>query len=239
MLYIIGLGLNDERDISLKAADAMRSCDEIYCEFYTNKWNGSMEALEEIAGKSISLIDREKTESQFLVERAKECVVALLVPGDPLSATTHFQLLADCRKRDVHAKIVHSSSVLTAIAETGLDLYKFGRTTTLPKGFDPQSPHDMIKENKSSGLHTLVLLDIGMTAKEGLELMIKHDSISGGDMVVACFSLGSDGQKLIYAAAEHIIKDGTGITPCCIAVPGKLNEKEMEFIESWKTSRMR
>ncbi len=238
MLYIIGLGLNDEKDVSLKAVDAMRSCDEIYCETYTNKWNGNMEVLEDLSGKSIIPIDREKTESQFLMERAKECAVALLVPGDPLSATTHFQILADCRKQGIHTEIVHSSSVFTAIAETGLDLYKFGRTTTLPKGFDPRSPHDMIKENKSSGLHTLVLLDIGMTAKEGLESMLKHRTIEPDDMVVACFSLGGR-QKMIYAPAEDIIDEEVPDVPCCIAVPGKLNDKETEFLDLWKTSGKR
>ena len=90
MLYIIGLGLNDEKDISSKGIDAMSSCDEIYCEFYTNKWHGSMKALEKAAGKKITVIDRERTESDFIAEKARKLDVGLLVPGDPLPATTPF-----------------------------------------------------------------------------------------------------------------------------------------------------
>ena len=107
------------------------------------------------------------------------------------------------------------------------------------KEFDPSSPHEMIKENKHSGLHTLVLLDIGMTAREGIETMIKHNAITIDEMVVACFCLGSSTQKILYAAAEDIIKESSDAVPCCIAVPGKLNEKEKEFLELWTTSRTR
>ncbi|MDI6721771.1 MAG: diphthine synthase, partial [Candidatus Aenigmarchaeota archaeon] len=133
MLYIIGLGLNDEMDMSLKGIEAMKRCDEIYCELYTNKWNGSIKALEEITGKKITTIDREKAESDFLAEKAKECDVALLVPGDPFSATTHFEIFVECKKGNIGVEIIHSSSIFTAIAQAGLDLYKFGRTTTIVK----------------------------------------------------------------------------------------------------------
>lgn len=234
MLYIIGLGLNDENDISMKGIEALRRCDEAYCEMYTNKWHGSLKALEDMAGKGIAVLDREKTESDFLLERAKESAVALLVPGDPLSATTHFHLLADCRKRGVYVEIVHSSSVFAAVAQTGLDLYKFGRTSTLPKDQDPESPYDMIKENVKSGLHTLVLLDIGMTAKEGIEHTIRHGVIEKESMIVVCFMLGSPSQKILYGTASNIIGRGIDDVPCCIVVPGKINEKEGEFLELWK-----
>ena len=51
MLYLIGLGLWDESDISLRAIDALKKCDEVYLETYTNKWLGSVRHLEEIIGK--------------------------------------------------------------------------------------------------------------------------------------------------------------------------------------------
>lgn len=242
MLYIIGLGLNDENDISLKGLEAMRQCDEVYCELYTNKWNGSLKTLEDMAGKTIAIIDREKTESGFLVDRAQECIAALLVPGDPLSATTHFELYAECMRRGIHAEAVHSSSIFTAIAQTGLDLYKFGRTTTITKpqkGFDPESPHEIIKENMKAGLHTLALLDIGMTAKEGAGLMIKHGAIRKDRMIAACFAMGSRSQKILYDTTSNIVEKDFKDVPCCIAVPGKLNDKEQEFLDIWKTSRMR
>lgn len=36
MLYVIGLGLSDERDITVKGLDAVKSCERIYLEAYTS-----------------------------------------------------------------------------------------------------------------------------------------------------------------------------------------------------------
>jgi hypothetical protein len=36
MLYIVGLGLGDERDITVRGLDAVRSCSKIYMEAYTS-----------------------------------------------------------------------------------------------------------------------------------------------------------------------------------------------------------
>lgn len=36
MLYIIGLGLGDERDITLRGLEAVRSCGKVYVEAYTS-----------------------------------------------------------------------------------------------------------------------------------------------------------------------------------------------------------
>ena len=48
MLYLIGLGLNNEGDLSLKAIDVLKQCNEIYCELYTSNWRGNLKKLEEI-----------------------------------------------------------------------------------------------------------------------------------------------------------------------------------------------
>ncbi|MBC7089677.1 MAG: diphthine synthase, partial [Methanobacteriaceae archaeon] len=37
MLYIIGLGLYDENDISIKGMKTLKECDRIFAEFYTAK----------------------------------------------------------------------------------------------------------------------------------------------------------------------------------------------------------
>lgn len=36
MLYIIGLGLGDERDITLRGLDAIKKCSKVYIEAYTS-----------------------------------------------------------------------------------------------------------------------------------------------------------------------------------------------------------
>ncbi|MFB6295000.1 MAG: diphthine synthase, partial [Candidatus Nanohaloarchaea archaeon] len=77
-------------------------------------------------------------------------------------------LLFRARRRGFDVEVVHAPSILTAVAQTGLSLYKFGRTTTLTiqNGAVPGSVFDAVRENQAAGLHTLVLLDIGMTVNE-------------------------------------------------------------------------
>ncbi|KAJ1401366.1 Tetrapyrrole methylase, partial [Sesbania bispinosa] len=36
MLYIIGLGLGDEQDITLKGLEAVKKCSKVYMEAYTS-----------------------------------------------------------------------------------------------------------------------------------------------------------------------------------------------------------
>lgn len=238
MLYLIGLGLNDEGDLSLKAVDALKKCDEVYCELYTNNWRGDLKKVEEIANKKIEVLPREKVESDFIINKAKSSNVALLVPGDPLTATTHIELMIAARAQGVTAVVVHSSSIYTAVAQSGLMLYKFGRATTLiypENGYEPKSPYEVIKENKKAGLHTLVLLDIkekSMSVKEGLELLLKNQVVSNSEAVIACAELG--GENIIqYQSAEKLAGEEYPV-PAVILIPGKLNFKEEEALKLWK-----
>ena len=56
-LIFIGLGLNDEKDISLKGLEEIKNCDKVYAEFYTAKLAGTnIEKLETLIGKNRPLI---------------------------------------------------------------------------------------------------------------------------------------------------------------------------------------
>ena len=58
---------------------------------------------------------------------------------------------------------IPNASILSAIGATGLQLYHFGQTVSMvffTDNWRPSSFYDRIKENRSIGLHTLVLLDI-------------------------------------------------------------------------------
>ena len=53
MISIIGLGLWDEKSMSVEALEEAKGCDKLYAEFYTSKLFGSsVEKLEEVFGKS-------------------------------------------------------------------------------------------------------------------------------------------------------------------------------------------
>lgn len=243
MLYLIGLGLWDENDLSLHALAALKKCDEIYAEFYTNKWLGSMEKLEEIAGKKIKKLKRTDVESELLTDHAKTKDIALLVPGDPLVATTHIQLLIDAKQKDVKIEVIHSSSIYTAVAETGLQLYKFGRTTTLAfveKSFKPSSPYEVILENRKAGLHTLVLLDVKeddryMTIKDGVDVLLETGNLLDKETkIIACCQLGGH-QKIKYGTMKKLANDEELTdTPAVIIVPGRLHFKEEEALKIYE-----
>src|SRR3989338_7064760 len=123
-LYLIGLGLWDEKDITLRGLETVKKCQTVFLETYTSKLNCSKEALEKLYGKKIIEADRNlvEKESNKILEPAKTSNVALLVIGDAFSATTHSSLLLDAKKMGVRVKMVSNASVLTAVGVVGLEL---------------------------------------------------------------------------------------------------------------------
>ncbi|MGD9911952.1 SAM-dependent methyltransferase, partial [Methanothrix sp.] len=86
MLFFVGLGLYDERDISVKGLEIVRSADVVYAEFYTSRLMGtSIERLEQLYGREIRMLSRSEIEGEAeWLEHARERNVALLVGGDPM-----------------------------------------------------------------------------------------------------------------------------------------------------------
>lgn len=235
MLYLVSLGVSDEKDISLKGLEIAKSCDIIYWEQYTTKMNTSVKKLESLIGKPVTLLERAGMEdrSHDLIEQAKSKDVCILVGGDALSATTHCSLLLDCKKNSVSFKVIHSSSILTSVGESGLSLYKFGETITVPRWKDNYKPagfYDTILKNKKSGLHTLVLMEIDMNAEEAIKTILDIDKgehlLNTG--VVSISGSGSDSQEIKYQK----IQDVSAKHPAIIIIPGKLNVFEKEYLES-------
>ena len=57
MLYLIGIGLNNEKDISINGLEVVKKSDFVYLENYTSKLSCSFDELEKLYGKKIELID--------------------------------------------------------------------------------------------------------------------------------------------------------------------------------------
>ena len=55
VLYIIGIGLADEKDITVKGLEAIRNCDAVYLDNYTSPPQCSLNDLEAFYGKKLSL----------------------------------------------------------------------------------------------------------------------------------------------------------------------------------------
>jgi diphthine synthase len=248
MLYLIGLGLFDEKDITLKGVEAAQSCNKVYAELYTSPWQGSLEALSKGIGKEIFTLQRSDLEenSKKLIDESSKNDIAILVSGDPLVATTHSSLITDARKQGAEVKIIHSSSVFSAIAETGLQIYKFGKTATIAypeENYFPKTPYDVLAKNLEQGLHTLLLLDVKsdrekyMTVTEACEIMLKLEEkekkgiFKEHTKVVGIARLGGD-TKIRYALAKDFEKNNLGGPPHVMVVPGKLHFSEEEFLNT-------
>lgn len=245
MLYIIGIGLCDEKDITVKGLEAVKKCDPVYLENYTSKLQCSVKDLEKLYSKKILLADRNLVEDgKEIIERAKKSNVALLVVGDALSATTHTAIILEAKRRKIEIKIIHNASIMTAIAATGLQLYKFGKTTSIPypeKSFSPESAYDTVKTNLKNNLHTLLLLDIKpdkmMSCDEakkillGIEKKRKEKVVSEKTLCVCCSALGSDKQEIKLSSLGKQCKLKN--FPQCMIMPAELHFSEEEFLNEF------
>ena len=129
--YLIGTGMTST-SISADALKALEQADKIYLENYTVNFPYPKSELETEYNIKIQELDRSNVEDESILEEAKTSKVALLVYGDSLSATTHTQLILECKKLHIPYQVYHNASILTTIAETCLSLYIFGKTTSMP-----------------------------------------------------------------------------------------------------------
>ena len=181
MLYVIGLGLADEEDITVKGLNAIKGSDRIYLESYTSILMISPERLEQFYGKPVTIADREMVEldADLILKDADKVDVSFLVVGDPFGATTHSDLVMRANERGIDVKVIHNASVMNAIGCCGLQLYQYGQTVSIvffQDNWRPDSFYDKIKVNRDIGLHTLCLLDIKVK-EQSLENMARGRKI--------------------------------------------------------------
>lgn len=249
-LTFIGLGLYDEKDVSLKGLEEIKNCDKIFAEFYTAKLVGtSIKKLEETFGKNIEVLNREEAEkANKIIKLAKNQDVCFLTAGDPMTATTHVDLRIRAIENGIETKVIHGSSIVTAVSGLlGLQNYKFGRTTTLvhpEKNYFPTSPYDVIKENKKMGLHSLILLDIQaekeryMSANEGMEVLLRMEEIrkegiiNNETIVCVIVRAGSNDSMVCAGTIEELISRKYGKPLHSLVLPGKLHFMEIEALKT-------
>lgn len=243
MFYLVGSGLWRGDDISVRGVEACKKCSKVYLDRYTRAFEQKeLEKLEEIIGKKIIKLERKELEEtlSFLNEEN----VCLIVPGDPLIATTHVTIVEECKKRNIEIEIIHGSSIFTALpGECGLMTYKIGGSCTIPmreKRIVPYSIYDKIWENRERGYHTLVFLDTTpekeMEISEAMEIMQEIEKernqkiFDDESKIVVGSCMGSTKQKLIYKRIGEL-KRMEFEKPCTLIIPGKLHFSEEEFLE--------
>jgi len=230
-LLLIGLGL-EKKSISVEALKKLRDCEIVYLEDYTVNFPYTIEELQKSLDIKIETLNRSKVEGLDFLDKAKKKDIALLVYGDALSATTHISIIQECRKRKIKYQVFHNASILTAISETGLQLYKFGKTASMPNWKEhtnkPTSFMSYIKENQSIKAHTLILTDIGLEIKEAINQLqesSKKTKVKIPEKIIVCSNAGTQNQKIFYDTPSKI-QDKKVEMPFCLIIP-----EEMHFVE--------
>jgi len=269
-LYMIGIGLYDKDDITVRGLEAVKKCDKIYLEYYTSQMVSDPKELEKVYGKEVIVADRNLVESEAektILKDAKEGNSAFLVIGDVFGATTHTDLFLRAKNDGIDVHYIPNASIMNVIGVVGLELYKYGKTTsiTFPTGsFMPRTPYEVIKMNRDSGLHTLCLLDIKMsepsienlkagvdkpeppkfmTIKEALKVLLTVENklgeniIDHNTLVIGCARLGSDEYVIKAGPVFKIEKEDFGAPLHCLIVPGNMHFVEEDAIKEWSIDK--
>ena len=247
-LSLIGMGLHDENGLTLRGLNAAKSSDAVFAELYTSIMPGlSLDRLQRLVGNKVKIISRKELEENSeltILAEAKVKRVALLTPGDPMSATTHVGLLLSAKKLGIPTVLIHSASIVTAAAGvTGLELYKFGRTITIPSPRTtplPESVYNFIKDNQKIGLHTLALLDINeeeLTIPDAIRILFKMESvmkagiITDDTLMVAIARIEGPDRIVKADKAGNLVKHDFGGPPWAIIIPARLHFMEAEALQ--------
>ncbi len=242
MLYLIGIGLSGEKDITLKGLEAVKKADKVYLEGYTSLLNCSISELEKLYGRKVIVASREMLENaeDHIIGEAKEKNVALLIVGDVFSATTHINFLKAAFHASVKVEVIHNASVLTAVGITGLQLYKLGKVTSIPFHNDNVTePLKVLKDNQKIGLHTLFLLDLDPEKGKYLSIaeacaFLEKNGVSKEMSCLGCARLGSKDFFIKKGTFAELQKIDFGKPPYCLIIPGKLHFMEEEALGMWK-----
>jgi len=248
-IVFVGLGLHDEMGISLRGLEEVKKADKTFIELYTSFMpNFSIKRFEEISGKKLQTVSRRELEDEngkIILKAAENGKAVLLVPGDPLIATTHIALRIQARKLGIKTRIVHGASILSAvIGLSGLHNYKFGKSVTIPFPNETfsETPYDVIAQNKKLGLHTLCLLDIKAEEKrylsihESLNLLLKIEEkkkrgiITLNSLAVGIARAGSNNPTVKADSLKKLLDYDFGEPPYSIIFPGKLHFMEAEAL---------
>ncbi len=185
-LDIAGLGIGDEPSLHMGVIRKMGDYDMIFLELYTSPTLYTREDVKSLVEREVYEVNRrvlEEGSDQFL-NLCKAKNVLLLVPGDPLTATTHKSLVIEARRNGIDVRIYHNTSIYTAaIGEAGLDIYRVGASGTIMRGGVEVNMrnHRILNVNYQLSLHTFYFLEYSredgyvMDVYEGIEELSKDE----------------------------------------------------------------
>jgi len=247
-LVFVGLGLNDEKGISLKGLEEIKCAESVFIELYTSLLpEFNLQRFEAQCGKQVTVISRRHLEEEngaAILQAAQKGKTVFLVPGDPFIATTHVTLRIDAEKLGIKTRVVHGVSIMSAIVSlSGLHNYKFGKTVTIPfpENFSG-TPYDVIERNRKAGLHTLCLLDLKpsearfLSISQAVASLIevekekKRGIITPDTPAIGIARAGSNSPALKADVIKSLVDFDFGLPPYSLIFPGDLHFMEVEAL---------
>ncbi|MGA9402396.1 diphthine synthase [Haladaptatus sp.] len=254
MLTFIGLGLYDERSITVEGREAIADADEVFAEFYTSKLIGADVAdLEAFHETDIEVRDRPGVEQdpEDILDAAESGHAAFLTAGDTMISTTHVDLRLRAEDRGIDTRVIHAPTAESAASGlTGLQNYRFGKATTLPfeyaHGADglPASVTDVLDDNRVRGLHTLVYLDIKVGWNPRKESVTEDEYMTGShaaelladgydDVLAVVVARAGSPDPLVEADRLSVLAERDFGDPLhLLVVPGDLHHIEADALAS-------
>ncbi len=244
MLTFVGLGLYDERSVTVAGREAIAAADRVVVEFYTSKLVGTTtEALESYHDTEIERLDRGAVEGdpESILQDAAASDVAFMTAGDTMISTTHVDLRLRATARDIQTRVIHGTTAQAAASSlTGLQNYRFGKATTLPfpyaHGGDdvPQSVIETIEANQDRGLHTLVFLDIKADREEYMRASTASELLASGlddeTVAVAVCRAGSPEPTVAADQLRALADRSFGAPLHLLVIPGTLHHMEADAL---------
>jgi len=244
----------------MAAVDVLSKCEIVYVERFTSFLSEvDMRGLNALLKTNTKLVQRCFVEDgRDILETAKTKEVALVTYGDPLIATTHNELRLRAARNSIKTAILHSASgIASAIGETGLHAYKFGRMVTMMSELHSAvTVYNTIYQNLLAGSHTLILTeyryddndndDHDDNSKEPFflnphsvfeklldaELTHKHRILSDDTFAVVASRVGTQDQKIASGKIKSLMKLEFGTGPHTIIITGSLHFTEIEALIS-------
>ncbi|KAJ5500799.1 Tetrapyrrole methylase subdomain 1 [Penicillium expansum] len=255
MLHLIGLGLADETDITVRGLEIVKRAERVYLEAYTSILLVDKEKLEAFYGRPVIEADRElvETGSDDILAGGDKADIVFLVVGDPFGYAQQRIPTSSSARANLASRPKSSpnASIMSGIGCTGLQLYNFGQTVSMvffTETWKPSSYYDRVRENVQIGLHTLVLLDIkvkeqsleNMCAAQMLETEEeRQEGVYGPDsLAVGAARVGAANQQLVSGTLKELATVEMGAPLHSLVLLGRrTHDLERDYIREYAVNK--
>ncbi len=246
-LYFIGMGLS-RSTMTDRAKDLISKADVVVYDTYTSfSCDISLDYVKSLASGEVMEATRELLENKNreLINLAKDKNVAIVSVGDAMIATTHVSMAIDAMNAGVKVTVIPGVSVhCYLISKSMLSSYKFGRSVTVvypSLGIVDTTPYNVIKANKSLGLHTVLYLDIKqgkfMSPNEAVHLLLQMENmkkemvIREEDLIVVGSRLGCNDESVMSITLREAENYDFGKPPHILIFPSNLHYIEADALK--------